>query len=99
MQDPSKEITMDDNSLLLDKPIQSDSEDKLERSKIVDAIKNRIDSHQSTESITIGIEGSWGSGKTSIINLLLNKIDENWRDINRYSIWRSIVNWIIRKKK
>ena len=98
MQDPSKEITMDDNSLLLDKPIQSDSEDKLERSKIIDAIKNRIDSHKSTESITIGIEGSWGSGKTSIINLLLNKIDENWRDINRYSIWRSIVNWIIRKK-
>ena len=86
MQDPSKEITNSTELLLLDKPIQSDSEDKLERSKIIDAIKDRIDSHKSTESITIGIEGSWGSGKTSIIHLLLNKFDKKWKDIDRHNI-------------
>ncbi len=90
---------MDDASSLLDKPIQSDSEDKLERSKIVNAIKSRIDNHKSTESITIGIEGSWGAGKTSIINLLLNKFDENWRDMDRHDIVHSVGNWIVNKIK
>ena len=102
MQDSSKETTKDDDSLLLDKPIQLDSEDKLERSKIVDAIKDRIDrifSHKSKKSATIGIEGSWGSGKTSIINLVLNKFDENWEDINRHDIAHSVGNWVVNNIK
>ena len=97
MNKPSKEITNSNDSLLLDKPILLDSEDKLERSKIVDAIKSRIDmifSHKGKESMTIGIEGSWGSGKTSIINLLLNKFDKNWRNIDRHDIEYSAGNWI-----
>ena len=99
MNKPSKETTNSSEPLLLDKPIQLDSEDKLERSKIVDAIKNRITNHTSKESITIGIEGSWGSGKTSIINLVLNKFDKNWRDINRHDITHYVGNWIVNRIK
>ena len=81
---------MNDDSLLLDTPIKSDDEDKLDRIKIADVIADRILSHKSKEGITIGIEGSWGSGKTSIINLVRNRINEKykpeiWANYNSYA--------------
>ncbi len=90
MQDYSKETTMDDDSLLLDKPIQLDSEDKLERSKIVDAIMDRVLSHTSKDSITIGIEGSWGSGKTSVINLVMDRIIKKYKP----DIWENYDSYV-----
>ena len=90
MQDYSKETIMDDDSLLLDKPIQLDSEDKLERSKIVDAIMDRVLSHTSKDSITIGIEGSWGSGKTSVINLVMDRIIKKYKP----DIWENYDSYV-----
>ena len=64
---------------LLDEPIKLDNEDKLERTKIADAIADRVIRYKSEESITVGIEGSWGSGKTSIINLVRNRINKDYQ--------------------
>ena len=84
---------MIDNSLLLDAPIESDDEDKLERTKIADAITDTILNYEKksiTKSITIGIEGSWGSGKTSVINLVKDRI------IKRYKpdIWKNYDSYV-----
>ncbi len=79
------EIT--DNKLdTQDIPIISSKDDKLDRSKIVDSIITAINSHDGKHSLTIGIEGPWGSGKTSIINLVKDKIESDKDHKNKYVI-------------
>ncbi len=60
-----------------DYPIHSKEEDKLKRAPIAGSIANLISDFKGTESFVIGIEGSWGSGKTSLINLILENLGRN----------------------
>ena len=59
-----------------DKPISREEDDLLGRHplayRIADMINNLGDDYK--DSIVIGIEGEWGSGKSSFINLMLNKV-------------------------
>ena len=57
-----------------DKPILTSSEDKLNRAPLAQSIAEMILSRKSSDSIVIGIESAWGTGKTSFINLILEKI-------------------------
>lgn len=62
--------------LNVEQPISSRNEDFLDRKyfadNIADAIKNYEDTNNS--SLTIGLYGNWGSGKTSIINMIVEKL-------------------------
>jgi len=62
--------------LSVEQPISSRNEDFLDRQyfadNIADAIKNYEDTNKS--SLTIGLYGKWGSGKTSIINMITEKL-------------------------
>ncbi len=72
-----------------DIPIISSEEDKLDRSKIVNSIIYAIDYPDSIDrkhSLAIGIEGPWGSGKTSIINLVKNQIESDKDHKDKYAI-------------
>ena len=62
------------SSSLPDQPIQSGSEDLLGRQAFSNALANAICSHHDKNSIVVGLYGSWGSGKTSIINMSLEHI-------------------------
>ena len=42
--------------------------DKLNRTKLAEHIYNLIKARESEDSITVGIIGPWGSGKTSLLN-------------------------------
>ena len=59
-----------------DKPISREEDDLLGRHplayRIADMINNLGDDYK--DSVVIGIEGEWGSGKSSFINLMLNKV-------------------------
>lgn len=66
----------------LDIPITSSKEDSLSRTSIVNKIISCINNHQSQHSLAIGIEGAWGSGKTSILNL----VKENLRECSKESL-------------
>lgn len=57
-----------------DQPIQSGKEDLLGRQAFSQALANAVCSHQDKNSIVIGLYGSWGSGKTSIINMTLEHL-------------------------
>ena len=73
--------------------IKKAEEDLLGRRKFVERISEAIVSYSSDENLIIGLEGKWGSGKTSILNL----IEENLKDeveIFRFSPW----NFISRKQ-
>ena len=60
-----------------DQPIKSYKEDILGRSPFAQSLGNTILSYKNKEkdSIVIGLFGTWGSGKTSIINMALEHID------------------------
>src|SRR3974390_3142227 len=57
-----------------DKPIESAKEDLLGRSAFASAFGDAIISYEHKDSLAIGLLGPWGSGKTSIINLAIERI-------------------------
>lgn len=59
--------------------ITSQNEDLFERDKFVDAIVNKIvqRSKVNIDCETIGVYGKWGEGKSSVLKLIKNKLDEN----------------------
>lgn len=66
-----------------DQPIGQDKEDKLNRIPFVDEIVELIDRYTEADEkkdnhdgLVIGLEGAWGSGKTSVLNLLENRFQK-----------------------
>lgn len=66
-----------------DKSIKTVNDDYFGFSKLVGAIKNMLDRYP--KPITVGIFGDWGSGKSSFLGLLEEKIGEN---IIRFEAWK-----------
>lgn len=58
-----------------DKPIENFEDDILGRGYFAKQLGQSILSIDSKDTITIGLYGKWGSGKTSIINLALREIE------------------------
>lgn len=77
--------------ILTDPPITSKSQDKLKRSPLADKIAQMIMSFKGDEHFVIGIEGEWGSGKTSFIELVLESLRERNNkkapDIIKFNPW------------
>jgi predicted KAP-like P-loop ATPase len=73
-----------------DAPIKSQGEDFLGAAFVARAIHRTIKSAPKNWSTRVGLYGAWGSGKTSILNLLeqLEKIDNSV--IIRISAWSAI---------
>lgn len=63
--------------ILPDYPIKNKDEDKLRRLPLAIKVADLFKNFESKESFVVGIEGVWGSGKTSFINLILNEFTDN----------------------
>lgn len=63
--------------ILPDYPIENSDEDKLRRTPLARKVAELIKNFEGKESFVIGIEGVWGSGKTSFINLTLKELHED----------------------
>lgn len=59
-----------------DKPIEKMQADMLNRTHFAKQLARAILSYNDTDNFTIGLCGKWGSGKTSIINLIVEEIQE-----------------------
>lgn len=57
-----------------DRPIQKSEQDRLGRTVFAKYLARCILDHKNTESLVIGLYGGWGSGKTSVINLMLEEL-------------------------
>ena len=57
-----------------DKPIEDISDDKLGRADFVKRVSKAIYEFNSTDNFTIALQGKWGCGKTSILNMIANEI-------------------------
>ena len=82
-----------------DQPIRESDEDVLNRQPFVDRIAElindytKVDAGKSThDGLVIGLEGPWGSGKTSILNLLEKKLGALDSDylIKRFDSWLTL---------
>lgn len=76
-----------------DKPIQNHSEDQLKINKYADALVQFI--LNSDTPITIGLQGEWGTGKTSMMNLLRESLSDknvatSWVNTWEYSMFRGV---------
>lgn len=58
-----------------DKPINYKSEDKLNRAVFAESLARTLLNYDQVDSFTIGLNGEWGSGKTSVINMVLEEIE------------------------
>jgi len=70
-----------DNLILSDEPIKGSDQDILERGQPIDNVYNEIKQFPIEDSFVYGLYGSWGTGKTSFINLLIEKLESNDRFI------------------
>ena len=80
-----------------DQPIGQDKDDKLNRTPFVDEIVEMVDRYTEADEkkdnhdgLVIGLEGDWGSGKTSVLNLLENR----FQDKNERYVVQRLDSWL-----
>lgn len=59
-----------------DKPIFNEDEDILGRKEIADHLLSFVKKCDTYDNLTVSLQGPWGSGKTSILNLLISKLEK-----------------------
>ena len=74
-------------SQLIDNPIQSVEEDVLEWKPIADEFASRILNLDASQGLVVGLIGSWGSGKTSFINLAKPKFKNKNVPVVEFNPW------------
>lgn len=57
-----------------DEPVSSVKDDKLGRANFARKLAQVLHEWEQEESIVVGLYGSWGSGKTSLVNMILEQI-------------------------
>lgn len=72
-----------------DLPIERVSEDALNRQNFSQNLAKVMLEYSSPDAFAIGIYGKWGSGKTSVLNMILETIEEKSQDvvILRFNPW------------
>ncbi|HTM63161.1 MAG TPA: P-loop NTPase fold protein [Gammaproteobacteria bacterium] len=57
-----------------DRPITDSSQDRLGRAQFAKYVARCLLDHKDPDSMVVGLYGGWGSGKTSVINLILEEL-------------------------
>lgn len=64
------------HTLTPDEPIKSSQDDQLNRAGFARELARAVLAFDRTESFVIGIYGRWGTGKTSLLNLIVEQLQE-----------------------
>ena len=70
-----------------DNPISTASEDLLQRSKFVERIVREIDMIDASQGYVLAVMGQWGSGKTSVLNLVKGCLQNKEMLVVDYNPW------------
>ncbi|UBU47893.1 AAA family ATPase [Cobetia amphilecti] len=73
-----------------DRPIKKLDDDKLGRTSFASDLANAIASWNGEDSLVVALHGDWGSGKSSIKNMALSKLNmlhENKPNVIQFSPW------------
>jgi hypothetical protein len=72
-----------------DKPITIKEQDRFNRHKFANRIAETIIKRENDEGLVIGLYGIWGEGKTSVLNMIEEKIKANENTlIAKFNPWR-----------
>lgn len=71
----------------------SDLNDELGRKPFADGVANLIKNHTSEDCIVLGIEGSWGEGKSYTIEMIKGAIEKNNKDSSKSIKWITFNPW------
>jgi len=74
-------------SYFADNPISTASEDLLQRSKFVERIVREIDMIDASQGYVMAVMGQWGSGKTSVLNLVKERLSNSGSMLVEYNPW------------
>jgi predicted KAP-like P-loop ATPase len=74
-------------ALNADRPIRSPKEDKLGRTSFAARVARQIELLPEHESFVVAVQGPWGCGKTSLLNLIANRLDEKEIAVVRFNPW------------
>lgn len=72
---PQRDST--DLFLLSDEPISVEADDRLHRTAFVESLYRQITALPFSDSFVIGLNGPWGSGKTSVLRMLARRLAES----------------------
>lgn len=64
-----------------DKPISSNKDDLLNRGGFARLLAHSLINLNNTDTFTVGLFGKWGSGKTSLVNMMLQEIEHRQKDM------------------
>jgi tetratricopeptide (TPR) repeat protein len=84
-----------ERNAVTDAPVDSLIEDKLGFDVYVHALRDFIISQDTTTPLTIGIDGRWGTGKTSLMLMLKNELDPQISLKSRIKHNVMLVKWLI----
>lgn len=72
-----------------DLPITKSSDDRLNRESFAESLANVLLQSSFPTSFTVGLYGSWGSGKTSLLNMVIEQVEGQSFDaiILRFNPW------------
>jgi len=77
--------------LIADTAIDDSTQDRLDRVPFAKSLAGSILSLEGDDSFVIGLCGPWGSGKTSVLNLLLNELESTKESVRpivvRFNPW------------
>ena len=65
-----------DYTFCADRPISSVSEDLLKRGSFSKLLAETLAKLNKDDTFTVGVFGKWGSGKTSVVKMMLNELDK-----------------------
>lgn len=82
-----------DHNAINDKPITNVKDDKLGFAPFVYGLKEFIDSLDTQTPLTIGLNGTWGSGKTSLMNMLQTELKQRTPHGRLTARFRWLFNW------
>ena len=73
----------------LDSPITKSSDDILNRASFAESLADALIEYEADSSLAVGLYGEWGSGKTSLLNMIMEKIEDKESDvvIIRFNPW------------
>jgi len=77
-----------------DVPIKSFDEDVLNRSTFAENLANVLLEYDASESFAVGINGKWGSGKTSVINMILEYVEVFANDMDEKPVILRFNPWL-----
>ena len=65
-----------------DRPILNSEDDLLSRSSFAKKLAHTLMQFKTEDTFTLGLFGKWGSGKTSLINMMLQEISTIEKNLN-----------------